>query len=190
MKEKFANHNTSGMEKLTLTPAVLFEEELVKKILDNMISELGISEPNWQELFGVTNVQKNELEDRHYEEALSLHLQENYIAGFQTAESQLQSLKESSKCFLSNLLRPREVLHSLDCGGCQELHSDPTQEVLPALRLVPQEHSDRQQGKHFFLTPYSNSPSSNTWTSSWLSPKSTRAPSSASRSVSSSPYQS
>lgn len=84
------------MEKLTLTPAVLFEEELVKKILDNMISELGISEPNWQELFGVTNVQKNELEDRHYEEALSLHLQENYIAGFQTAESQLQSLKESS----------------------------------------------------------------------------------------------
>ena len=82
IKEKFANHNTEGLENLTLTPAVLFEQDLIENILKDMISQLGISEPNWEELFTVTNVQKNELEDRHFEEALSLHLQENYVAGF------------------------------------------------------------------------------------------------------------
>lgn len=97
IKDKFANHSAQGLENITLTPAVLFEESLIANILSDMISQLGISEPNWEELFSVTNVQKNELEDRHYEDALSLHLQENYVAGFQTSECQLQSLKESSK---------------------------------------------------------------------------------------------
>jgi hydroxymethylpyrimidine/phosphomethylpyrimidine kinase len=98
VKEKFANHSPEGAEKLTLTSAVLFEEELVQVILQDMITQLNIQEPNWDELFTITNVQKNTLEERHHEDALSTHLQENYMAGFQTAESQLQSLKESSKC--------------------------------------------------------------------------------------------
>jgi len=97
VKEKFNNHNAQGAEKLNLTPAVLFEDELISTILTDMLSQLSVQEPNWEELFAQTNVQKNELEERHNEDALANHLQENYVAGFQTAESQLQSLKEPSK---------------------------------------------------------------------------------------------
>ena len=101
VKEKFNNHNAQGVEKLTLTPAVLFERELIDTILKEMLNQVGIAEPTWTELFTQTNVQKNEIEERHYEDALANYLQENYIAGFQTAESQLQSLKEPSKCHIS-----------------------------------------------------------------------------------------
>jgi len=38
VKEKFNNHNAQGAEKLTLTPAVLFERELISTILTDMLS--------------------------------------------------------------------------------------------------------------------------------------------------------
>ena len=54
----------------------------------------------WDELFSLTNVQKNVLEERNFEDALATHLSENYVAGFQTAESLLQNLKEQSSKYM------------------------------------------------------------------------------------------
>jgi len=105
VKEKFQNIDKDGCAKLAITPAVLFEEGMITVILEYMVQSLNINEPDWGELFKQTNVQKNEYEDRHFEETLSKHLQENYVAGFQTAESQLETLKESSKCHYPNPYR-------------------------------------------------------------------------------------
>lgn len=63
--------------------------------LEDMHKKLGIDKDvKWDELFSLTNVQKNVLEERNFEDALATHLSENYVAGFQTAESLLQNLKE------------------------------------------------------------------------------------------------
>lgn len=65
--------------------------------LEDMHKKLGIDKDvKWDELFSLTNVQKNELEERNFEDALATHLSENYVAGFQTAENLLQNLKEES----------------------------------------------------------------------------------------------
>ena len=66
-----------------------------------MHKKLGIDKDvKWDELFSLTNVQKNVLEERNFEDALATHLSENYVAGFQTAESLLQNLKEQSSKYM------------------------------------------------------------------------------------------
>ena len=82
VKSKFENYNKEGCSKLSYTPEILFEEELVETVLKDMISKMNIDEPKWEELFVLTNVQKNDLEERHFEDALATHLSENYVAGF------------------------------------------------------------------------------------------------------------
>ena len=69
--------------------------------LEDMHKKLGIDKDvKWDELFSLTNVQKNVLEERNFEDALATHLSENYVAGFQTAESLLQNLKEQSSKYM------------------------------------------------------------------------------------------
>lgn len=69
--------------------------------LEDMHKKLGIDKDvKWDELFSLTNVQKNVLEERNFEDALATHLIENYVAGFQTAESLLQNLKEQSSKYM------------------------------------------------------------------------------------------
>jgi hypothetical protein len=73
----------------------------VNIFLEDMHKKLGIDKDvKWDELFSLTNVQKNVLEERNFEDALATHLSENYVAGFQTAESLLQNLKEQSSKYM------------------------------------------------------------------------------------------
>lgn len=88
-----------------------------------MHKKLGIDKDvKWDELFSLTNVQKNVLEERNFEDALATHLSENYVAGFQTAESLLQNLKEQSSKYMQLKLtiswRHGEVFFGLDIRRC------------------------------------------------------------------------
>lgn len=86
--------------KLGLTAEILLEDSLVKSVEEFIKDRMGVAAIDTEKAFpdAEGNVQQNENVEELYKRQLVAELNENYIAGFATAESNIEFLKEPSKC--------------------------------------------------------------------------------------------
>jgi len=88
-------------QKLGLTPEIIFEEELIDAVEKKIIERLKANQVEYEKTFTDTNLQSNENIDDLFKRKLICELNENFISGFATAESNIENLKEP--CMYQNL---------------------------------------------------------------------------------------
>ena len=96
LKTAFKNalKDSSAKEKLGLTPEILREDDLVSVVEEYIKERMGVGAFEAEKAFPESNVQANENAEDIYKRQLISELNENYIAGFATAESNIEALKE------------------------------------------------------------------------------------------------
>ncbi len=100
LKTAFKNAlKDQSKDKLGLTAEILLEDNLVKSVEDFIREKLGVGEIDKDKTFPENNIQTNENAEDLYKRQLIAELNENYISGFATAESNIESLKEPSKIY-------------------------------------------------------------------------------------------
>lgn len=88
-----------GNNKLGLTAEILLEDQLVKSVEEYIKERMQVAAIDQEKAFpdASGNVQGNENADELYKRQLISELNENYITGFATAESNIEFLKEPCK---------------------------------------------------------------------------------------------
>ena len=101
LKTAFKNalKDQQGKEKLGLTAEILLEDELVNVVEEFIKEKMGVAALEKDKAFPETNIQSNENAEDIYKRQLISELNENYISGFATAESNIESLKEPCKSY-------------------------------------------------------------------------------------------
>jgi hypothetical protein len=105
----------AGGAKLGLTAEILLEDQLVKSVEEFIKERMQVAAIDNEKAFpdASGNIQTNENAEELYKRQLISELNENYITGFATAESNIEFLKEPCKSnlkILSKLIRPSSVL--------------------------------------------------------------------------------
>ncbi len=77
-----------------LTAEILLEDELVNVVEEFIKEKMGVASLEKDKAFPENNIQTNENAEDIYKRQLISELNENYISGFATAESNIESLKE------------------------------------------------------------------------------------------------
>jgi len=98
LKTAFKNalKDQSSKEKLGLTAEILLEDQLVMSVVVFIQEKMNVGDLDKDKAFPENNIQTNENAEDFYKRQLIAELNENYIAGFATAESNIESLKEPS----------------------------------------------------------------------------------------------
>ncbi len=99
LKTAFKNalKDQQSKDKLGLTAEILLEDNLVKSVEEFIKEKMSVGEIDKDKTFPENNIQTNENAEDLYKRQLISELNENYISGFATAESNIESLKEPSK---------------------------------------------------------------------------------------------
>ena len=100
LKTAFKNvlkDTSQSRDKLGLTAEILLEDQLVKSVEEFIKEKMSVGSYEKDKAFPETNVQTNENAEELYKKQLISELNENYIAGFATAESNIEFLKEPCK---------------------------------------------------------------------------------------------
>src|SRR3569833_2883106 len=84
-------------EKLGLTAEILHEDQLVTSVEEFIRDKMSVGSLEKEKAFPENNIQTNENAEDIYKRQLISELNENYISGFATAESNIESLKEPCK---------------------------------------------------------------------------------------------
>ena len=107
LKGDLAGALPGASTKLGLTAEILLEDQLVQSVDDYIKSKMQVAaELDLTKAFpdASGNIQTVENSEELYKRQLIAELNENYIAGFATAESNIEFLKEPCKFHLPNLL--------------------------------------------------------------------------------------
>lgn len=148
---KTALKDSQAKEKLGLTTEILLEDSLVTSVEEFVFQKMGVGSLDRQKAFPESNIQANENAEDLYKRQLIAELNENYISGFATAESNIEQLKEPCKIiFTLNQCSLREVLHRLLARRHPGLHQTTAAEVRHPLRSVCRKvQGATRQGKSY-----------------------------------------
>ena len=96
LKTAFKNalKDQQSKEKLGLTAEILLEDQLVNTVEEFIKQKMNVGAIDKDKAFPENNIQTNENAEDLYKKQLIAELNENYISGFATAESNIESLKE------------------------------------------------------------------------------------------------
>lgn len=94
---KTALKDQQSKEKLGLTAEILLEDSLIQSVEEFIKSKMSLGEFEKDKAFPENNMQTNDNAEDLYKRQLISELNENYISGFATAESNIESLKEPCK---------------------------------------------------------------------------------------------
>lgn len=94
-----AGDASAATQKLGLTAEILMEDSLVKSVEEYIKERMSVGSFEQEKAFpdAQGNVQTNENAEELYKRQLISELNENYITGFATAESNIEFLKEPCK---------------------------------------------------------------------------------------------
>lgn len=103
---KGSGSSEHAQAKLGLTAEILLEDQLVKSVEEFIKDRMQVAAIDSDKAFpdASGNVQTNENAEELYKRQLISELNENYITGFATAESNIEFLKEPCK-------QPTQFLH-------------------------------------------------------------------------------
>ena len=101
LKTAFKNalKDQSSNKKLGLTPDILLEDQLVTTVETFIKEQMNVGNYDKDKAFPENNIQVNENAEDLYKKQLISELNENFISGFATAESNIEYLKEPCKSF-------------------------------------------------------------------------------------------
>lgn len=94
-KSAFKDQNSK--EKLGLTAEILLEDQLVSSVEEFIKEKMSVGAFEKDKAFPENNFQTNENQDDLYKQQMLSEMNQNYIAGFTTAESKIEALKEPCK---------------------------------------------------------------------------------------------
>jgi hypothetical protein len=93
------------------------EDQLIQSVEGFIKEKMGVAEYDKDKAFPENNIQKNDNADDLYKRQLISELNENYISGFATAESNIESLKEPCKIILSTNFTAFEKFFTVNSLG-------------------------------------------------------------------------
>ncbi|CDW73494.1 UNKNOWN [Stylonychia lemnae] len=93
---KNALKDSQSKDKLGLTPEILLEDNLIESVETFIKEKMAVDAIEKDKAFPENNNQTNENAEDLYKKQLISELNENYISGFATAESNIDALKEPS----------------------------------------------------------------------------------------------
>lgn len=94
---KNALKDQNAKEKLGLTAEILMEDNLITSVEEFIKEKMAVEVIEKEKAFPETNNQVNENAEDLYKRQLISELNENYMSGFATAESNIEVLKEPCK---------------------------------------------------------------------------------------------
>ena len=94
---KNALKDSQSKDKLGLTPEILLEDNLIESVETFIKEKMAVDAIEKDKAFPENNNQTNENAEDLYKKQLIAELNENYISGFATAESNIDALKEPCK---------------------------------------------------------------------------------------------
>lgn len=99
LKTAFKNalKDQSSKDKLGLTAEILLEDQLISSVEEYIKGKMNMGSLDIDKAFPENNIQTNENAEDLYKRQLISEINENYISGFATAESNIESLKEPCK---------------------------------------------------------------------------------------------
>lgn len=104
LKTAFKNalKDQQSKDRLGLTAEILLEDQLVNSVEEFIKEKMNVGSLEKDKAFPENNIQTNENAEDLYKKQLIAELNENYISGFATAESNIESLKEPCKTLFSS----------------------------------------------------------------------------------------
>ena len=99
---KNALKDSQAKDKLGLTAEILMEDNLITSVEEFIKEKMTVEAIEKEKAFPENNNQVNENAEDLYKRQLISELNENYISGFATAESNIEALKEPCKISLGD----------------------------------------------------------------------------------------